>query len=179
MSLSVCVLTKPKNAANRAQGIIFTLAFFLEEGRVRFDSSGRTGSETVCVSAGEEAAVTRLLHLDPAEPRESFSSDMVICGLISSCLTFKHNYEMKAAEISAFYLPSLFILSQRKFLFSLSGSDQRCNVSKYIYQSTVLYFILSYFILIFQDTSEANTVFFLVVLVFVVCRFLQLIISSY
>lgn len=62
-----------------------------------------SGSDIVCMCAEEEAGITRLLYLDPAEPRESFSSDTVICSLISSCLVFKHNYEMKAAKISAFY----------------------------------------------------------------------------
>lgn len=49
------------------------------------------------MSADEEDVIPQHLYLDSVEPRESFSSDMVICCLISSCLIFRHNYEMKAA----------------------------------------------------------------------------------
>lgn len=102
------------------------------------------------MSAEEEADFTWLLYLDPAEPRESFWSHMVICSLISSCLIFKHNYKMKQQKSAPFISFLLFDIHSLSFnrgksSFLSPAGGQWCNVTKYIYCSTVLYVTPEYF----------------------------------
>lgn len=77
----------------------------------------------------------RVFFVDPVEPRDSFSSDMLICCLISSCLIFRHNYETKAAMnqrlLSAFWFWHSWLIlwgEERGVL-----SDHWWNVMEYIY----------------------------------------------
>ena len=80
----------------------------------------QTWNCVLLMSADGDDVIPLLLYLDPAELWESFSSDMVMCCLISSCLIFRHNYEMKAAAMNQSLLFAFWFLYST---FSLLGGE--------------------------------------------------------